>query len=83
MLTLPPDCRNRYSDSFGPAQVVAGVLGVPILALGLRWLQVFVLTDYRAHLRSTFIPLGIAATLIGGSLLGFALSGWIRAKWRH
>lgn len=36
-----------------------------MVGIGLRWLQLFVLTDYRAHFRPIIIPLGMMFTAVG------------------
>jgi len=39
------------------------------LAVGLRWLQLFIFTDYRAHLRPVLIPIGVAAVIVGVGMI--------------
>lgn len=51
--------------------------GLLPLALGLRWLQLFIFTDYRAHHRPIIIPLGIIATTIGIALVFSPLWFWL------
>ena len=39
-----------------------------LVLLALRWLYVFVLTDYRSHRRSTMIPLAVVTLLLAFAL---------------
>lgn len=50
-------------------RVVVATFALLSLALGLRWLQLFIFTDYRAHFRPIIIPIGIVAVGIGLSML--------------
>jgi hypothetical protein len=59
-------------------RVLLAVIGSLSLALGFRWLQLFILTDYRAHLRHVLIPLGIVATVLGLSLLLLSVRAFAR-----
>jgi hypothetical protein len=52
----------------GISRVASSVLGVICIAVGLRWLQLFIFTGYRAHLRHIMIPLG-AVTIVFGLLM--------------
>ena len=64
--------------AFGPRDIALAMAitlaGVLPLSVGLRWLQLFVFTDYRAHFRPIIIPLGILATIIG---LGMVVGPWL------
>lgn len=54
-------------------RVPLAILGVIFAALGIRWLELFIFTSYREHLRIVMIPLGVIAVLFGFSLLYFSL----------
>jgi hypothetical protein len=60
------------SRCYGPARVAVAILALLPLAIGLRWLQLFIFTDYRAHLRPIIIPMGIVAVGIGLAMLGWS-----------
>lgn len=53
------------------------ISGLLPLAIGLRWLQLFVLTDYRHLHRPVMIPLGIVATLIGLAIVAAPWLTWL------
>ena len=53
------------------------ICGLVPLALGLRWLQLFIFTDYRAHHRHIMIPLGLTAATIGLAIVLTPLWYWL------
>lgn len=79
--------------------VMARLAAVGFLLLGLRWLYVFIFTDYRAHHRPVMIPLALLVVafsvglfylkrlfilmLILLSLFGFLGSLYIQIKFVH
>ena len=56
-------------------RVAVTVFGLLILAAGLRWLQIFMFTDYRAHLRHIMVPLGVVAVALGVFMLAWSARG--------
>ena len=71
----PPRRRDQPS-----AWWVVAIFGVLPLLLGLRWLSIFVLTDFRAHYRPVMIPLGLIVTLAGVAMMA---SPWIARRRRR
>ncbi len=53
-------------------RIIVAIFALLPLAIGLRWLQLFIFTDYRAHFRPIIIPMGVAAVCIGLALLGWS-----------
>jgi uncharacterized protein (DUF983 family) len=66
--------RNPFDAADLAAAIVVCGIGLIPLLIGLRWLQVFIFTDYRAHFRPIMIPLGLVATSIG---LAMVLGPWV------
>ena len=61
-------------------RVAMAVAGSPPLALGLCWLYLFILTDYRAHHRIVMIPMGLVAVVVG---LCLVIPACIPSFWRE
>ena len=59
------------------AYAIAGFMSI---AVGGRWLQLFVFTDYRAHLRPFIVPLGLVAVVLGVCLLLLSMRGSLRLR---
>jgi hypothetical protein len=54
------------------------IIGLICIAIGLRWLQAFIFTDYRAHLRPVIIPFGVVAIPFGLFMLILSMRGSLR-----
>ena len=54
-------------------RIAIAILALVPLAVGLRWLQLFIFTDYRAHLRPVLIPMGVAAVIVGLGMIWWSL----------
>ena len=48
--------------------IIQRCLAAPFLVLGLNWLCIFTLTDYRAHRRFQVLPLAVAFLVLGFGL---------------
>ena len=59
-------------------RVALAVVGLVSFAVGLRWLQLFIFTDYRAHLRHVLVPFGMLAVAFGLFMLLLAFRGSLR-----
>ena len=59
---------RRFSIIADVERVLQGVIAIAALvplAIGLRWLQLMLFTDYRSHLRPVLIPIGLVAVAVG------------------
>ncbi|WP_434148425.1 hypothetical protein ACR2R6_14150 [Methylocaldum gracile subsp. desertum] len=52
-------------------KILRGLIAVPFFILGINWLWLFSLTDYRSHQRMIIIPLAIIFILIAVLLIHF------------
>jgi hypothetical protein len=59
-------------------RVASAIIGLISVAIGLRWLQLFIFTEYRAHLRPVMIPFGLVAIVFGLFMLIPSLQGSLR-----
>ena len=62
----------------GLIRPILAIIGLISLAIGLRWLQLFIFTDYRAHVRHFIIPLGVVAIVFGLLMLFLSMRGSLR-----
>jgi hypothetical protein len=66
------ECQSVIEQGEAPLRVVVAIIAMFPLAIGLRWLQLFIFTDYRAHFRPIIIPMGIGAVTVAVAMLVWA-----------
>jgi len=67
---------------WGIFRITIAVLASLPLAVGLRWLQLFIFTNDRAHLRPVLIPMGVGAVMLGLGMIWWSLSTFSRGRRR-
>lgn len=80
MPTAAGDSSVSTKVAFTVSTVCIAFIGLLPLAIGLRWLQLFIFTSYRSHHRPVMIPLGIIATCIGLVFVLCPLWTWAMVK---
>ena len=56
--------QNTRATNKGP-RIAKRLLAVPLLTLGINWICIFSLTEYRSHFRIILVPLGCVFTILG------------------
>ena len=65
--------QKRWPEGQRPdsGKLAFAIVGLLVFAGGIRWLQIFMFTDYRPPL----IPFGVAALAVGSSILMWSMGG--------